>query len=459
MKRKLLSGTALLLTLAALALPASGLAADKPLTAADAVSTALENSPVLAASDADRAAAQAQASQVRGNWYPKVDLVEMYHGTNNPAEVFAYQLNQEVFDMNDFFANDPNNPDWLNNWMTRVELVQPIWLGGELTSRVTQASLMADAQGSQHQRSRQQVAFDTLTAFTNLTKAREYHQLMVKARATTAEHLRLAEEFAGVGMIVEAEVLKARVYLSEMDEFRVQAESGARLAEAALNFHMGLDQSTPQELAPLPESRFADGTLEQWTGMALEQRDDLRASRTRRDAGKLEEKVARSGFMPQVALIGRYDLYDDSFLGSNGSSGSVMVNARINLFRGGSDKQALTAARHKTRSFNENIDRFEEGIRLEVRQAWQDLSTAQARSETARASLAAAEEALRITDERFQQGLEKMIDLLDAETALREAEVRELTARYDEAFALFRLHFATGFSLINPVTATEDEKI
>ena len=457
--RGFLPGVVFLLSLAILALPVTGLAADEPLTTTGAVSTALENSPALAASDADRAAAEARAAQAKGNWYPKVDLVEIYHGTNNPAEVFAYQLNQERFDMNGFFAGDPNNPDWLNNWMTRVELVQPIWLGGQLTSQVAQARLMADAQQSLHQRTRQQVAFDTLTAFTNLTKAREYRELIAKARATTAEHLRLAEEFAKVGMVVEAEVLKARVYLSEMDEFTAQAEAGARLAEAALNFHMGLDQSTPRELAPLPESRFSSGTLEEWTEMALEQRDDLRASRTRRDAGQLEEKKARSGFMPKVALIGRYDLYDDSFLGSNGSSGSVMVNARINLFRGGSDKQALDAARHQTRSFNENIDRFEEGVRLEVRQAWQDLSTAQARSETARAALAATGEALRITDERFQQGLEKMIDLLDAETALREAEVRELTARYDEAFALFRLHFAAGFSLINPIVATEDEEI
>jgi outer membrane protein TolC len=260
-------------------------------------------------------------------------------------------------------------------------------------------------------------------------------------------------------MIVEAEVLRARVYLAEMDELTTQAESGARLAEAALNFHMGLDQSTPQELAPLPQSALSGGSLEEWIAMALEQRDDLRASHLQRDAGKLEEKKARSGFMPQVALIGRYDLYDDSFLGSNGSSGSVMVNARINLFRGGSDNKALDAARHQSRSHDENIHRFQEGIRLEVRQAWQDLSTARARSETARASLAAAEEALRITDERFQQGLEKMIDLLDSETALREAEVRELTARYDEAFALFRLHFAAGHSLISTDTATEEEEI
>jgi len=364
--RRFLPGAALLLSLTTLALPAAGLDTDGSLTTAEAVSTALENSPTLAASDADRAAAEARAAQAKGNWYPNVDLVEMYHGTNNPAEVFAYQLNQERFDMDGFFAGDPNNPDWLNNWMTRVELVQPIWLGGQLTSQVAQAGLMAEAQQSLHQRTRQQVAFDTLTAFTNLIKAREYRKLMVKARATTAEHVRLAEEFAAVGMIVDAEVLKARVYLSEMDEFTVQAEAGARLAEAALNFHMGLEQSSPQELAPLTGDLFSGGTLEEWTEMALEQRDDLRASRTQRDAGKLEEKKARSGFMPQVALIGRYDLYDDSFLGSNGSSGSVMVNARINLFRGGKDKRALDAARHQTRSFNENIDRFEEGIKLEV---------------------------------------------------------------------------------------------
>ncbi len=246
--------TALLL---ALVLPAAALDAAEPLTPDGAVATALENSPSLAASDAERAAAEARASQSKGHWYPKVDLVEVYHGTNNPAEVFAYQLNQERFDMNDFFAGDPNNPDWLNNWMTRLELVQPIWLGGELTSQVNQAKLMAEAQQSQYQRTRQQVAYETLTAFTNLTKAREYHKLMVKARATTAEHVRLAEEFAAVGMIVEAEVLKARVYLSEMDDFTAQAEAGAQLAEAALNFHMGLDQSTPQELAPLPENQFA----------------------------------------------------------------------------------------------------------------------------------------------------------------------------------------------------------
>jgi outer membrane protein TolC len=37
-----------------------------------------------------------------------------------------------------------------------------------------------------------------------------------------------------------------------------------------------------------------------------------------------------------------------------------------------------------------------------------------------------------------------MLDLLDAETALREAEMRELVARYDVVLQTHRLYFVTG---------------
>ena len=41
-----------------------------------------------------------------------------------------------------------------------------------------------------------------------------------------------------------------------------------------------------------------------------------------------------------------------------------------------------------------------------------------------------------------------MIDLLDAETALREAELREMVARYDVALDTYRLRFVSGATLI-----------
>jgi outer membrane protein TolC len=299
------------------------------------------------------------------------------------------------------------------------------------------------------------VVFDTLTAFTNLVKAREFLDLMGRARDTTAEHVSLAERYADSGMIVEAELLKARVHLAEMEELVQQADNNARLAEATLNFHMGVEQSRRHRLVPLPGVRPLEGELEELTATALANRPDLAAARSKLDAGRLERKIARSDFLPEVALIGRYDLYDDSILGDHGDSGAVMVNARLNLFRGGSDLRAVEAAGHDIAAYEANIRRFEEGVRLEVEQAWRELKTAQARQATAEASLESAAEALRITERRFEQGLDRMIDLLDSETALREAEVRELVARYDAAFAAFALSYACGLPIQDLFDGTE----
>ena len=75
------------------------------------------------------------------------------------------------------------------------------------------------------------------------------------------------------------------------------------------------------------------------------------------------------------------------------------------------------------------------------------LDTARARLFTAANSLESAREALRIRQHPFKQGLDKMIDLLDAETALREAQLRELVARYDVSLSTYSLLFASGSGL------------
>ncbi len=425
------------------------------LTLADAVRTALERSDAVAAAEARAASAAARKRQAEGYRLPRLDLTELYDRTDSPAESFALLLNQERFDMMGFFNSNPNDPEPLTTWMTRFEVTQPVYTGGRLSSRIRQAQLVAEAMRLEAAHARQRAALDAVTAYVGLAKAREYLALLRTARETTARHLELAERYRGQGMLIEAEVLKAKVYLAKMDELVAQAEHGERLALAALNFQLGLDQGTPHELARLPAPPATPGGLDGWIQAALSARRDLEAARRKLAAGRLEERVARAGFLPEVAVVGRYDLYDDRIFGDHGDSTTLMAVARVNLFRGGSDRAAVAAARHDTASFERDIHRFEEGVRLAVRQAYQDLVTARARQATAAAALDAAREELRVREARFAQGLEKMIDLLDAETALREAEVRELVARYDTTLASWRLHFEAGTDLESLIQKTE----
>jgi len=437
------------------ALQVSAVAAEE-LTLPAAVGTALEHSPAVVSARSTAAAAASRSGQAKGFRLPSIDLTEMFNRTDSPAEAFALQLNQKRFDFGSFVQGDPNNPDPLNTWMTRLEVTQPVYTGGKLSSRISQAGLMASAEELTASHTEEQVAYDTSTAFVNLAKAREYLDLLKTARETTAAHVKLAEQYAAEGFIVRAEVLKAKVYLAHMDEMVEQASTGAELALAALNFQMGVDQSRAWSLAPLPPPPPVAPQLDGWVTAALDQRRDLEAARSKLEAGRLEEKVARAGYLPEVAVVGRYDLYDKTLFGTHGDSSTLMAVAKINLFRGGADKEALAATRHETAAYEADIQRFEEGIRLQVRQAWQELATARSRRDTAQASLESAREALRVTEERFRQGLDKMIDLLDAETGLREAETRELVARYDVVLSTYSLYYASGTSLVELTQPSED---
>jgi outer membrane protein TolC len=423
------------------------------LTMEDAVLTALDNNPTVQSAHERALAAAARFEQAKGHRWFSLDLSESYSYTNNPAEVFALKLNQGRFDFGEFTMTDPNDPDWLSTWITSLELTIPIYTGGQLGNRIDQADYMVSAQDLRLAHARNKVVFDTITAYTNLAKAREQVDLMTQSRATTAGHVSLAESYAEQGLILDAEVLKAKVFLAQMDELLAQASNGARLAEAALNFEMGTDQNIPREIAPVPPAPTAPGDLGDWADAAVERRRDLRAARMELEAGRLEEKTTKPWYLPEVAARGKYDLYDDTIFGSNGHSGSIMAFARLRLFQGGSESASREAARHEAAAGEADIRRFEEGVRLEVQQAWHDLHTSQARLDTATNSLAAAREALRVREHRFKQGLDKMIDLLDAETALHEAELRELVARYDVALSTYRLLFVSGGS---PIQLTEE---
>jgi hypothetical protein len=84
-----------------------------------AVATALANNPAIQAADERSKAAAARSKQAKGHRWFSLDLSEIYSYTNNPAEVFAFKLNQGRFDFGEFTMTDPNNPDWLSTWIKR----------------------------------------------------------------------------------------------------------------------------------------------------------------------------------------------------------------------------------------------------------------------------------------------------------------------------------------------------
>ncbi|MEP0775883.1 MAG: TolC family protein [Acidobacteriota bacterium] len=413
------------------------------LSLAEAMAQARAGAREVKAAAARAEAAAARVEQVKGFRLPSVALQGMFVSTDSPAEAFAFKLNQERFSFAEFMVADPNNPSRLETGITRLEVQLPVYTGGELSGRIAQAEHAAEAAGQSRSRAADEAALAAAEAYLMLKQAQEFAALLERARATVAAHVELARAYADQGMLVTSEVMRAEVELARLDDMVAKARGDVAVASANLAFRLGRELEASWALAPLPVPPPLAEELPQWLEWAAS-RADLRAAEKLLAAGELEAQVRRAAYLPRVGVVARGDLVDDVPFGTRGRSATLMAVASLNLFAGGSDRAAVAAARWEAAAGREDVERFRQGVRLQVKQAFEEARTATLRQQTALRALAAARETERITEERFRAGIVKMIDLLDAATARREAETRELVARTEAMAARLRLAVAAG---------------
>jgi len=418
-------------------------AAPAPLDLEHALELGRAQARDVAAADSRRLAAEARERQAKSYRLPQVRLSETWIRTDAPADAFGLLLSQERFSFNDFVQSDPNSPDPLNTAISRVELEFPIWTGGEISTRVEQARLAAEAAGAQADHAADAAALAAGEAWLDLAQAREYEALLERSRTTVAAHVELARSYAAQGMLVRSELLRAEVELARIDDLLSEASGNARLAESALAFRLGVPQGESFALATMAPPPELAGELDAWLAHAGDRRD-LAAARGQLAAGELEAKAIGAGRWPRLGATARHDWTDDTLFGGHGTSTSIFVGATFDLFDGGRRSARAAAARAEAEAGRRDVESFEEGVALQIRQAWETARVGFDRQRTAAQALAAAAEAERIVEDRFRAGVVKTLDVVDATTARREAETRELVARAQAHVALLRLALATG---------------
>lgn len=414
-----------------------------PLSLAEALLRGRAGAREVAAAEARERGADAKARQAAAYRLPQVRISEQWLRTDSPADAFGLLLNQERFSFPAFVAGNPNAPDPLNTAITRLEVEVPIWTGGELSTRVRQARLAAEAAGENTGRVGDQAAVAAAEAWIRLGQAREAVALLEHSRATVAAHVELANAYAAQGMLVRSDLLRAEVELARIDDLLAEARGNARVAEANLAFRLGEPMDTTYALAPLGDPPPMARERDSWLAASFARRD-LVSARKLLEAGELEARALRGAILPRIGLVARHDLVDDRPFGGHGDSTTIAALATFDLFDGGRKRAAVAAAKAEADAGRADVLRMDEGIRLETRQAYETAAAALERRATAAAALGAAAEAVRIVEERFKAGVVKSTDLLDAATARREAEMRELVARADAWLAHLRLALAAG---------------
>jgi len=432
-------------------------AQDAAMSLNDAVRLALDKNKSMEASNAAKKGADTRISEARSGRLPKVNYSESWARSDNPVFVFSSLLTQNQFGAQNFQIGSLNNPDYLNNFQSQLTADQVLYDAGQTKHAVRSAELTKDITSEEGRRTQMEVIAGVVRAyFDSLLSADQLNATSQAMRSAEAD-LQRAQTIRSAGMSTDVDTLSIRVHLAGVREQQIRREADVDVARAALNDAIGLSLDMPHTLtSPLIPLDAPGGSLADQETSAVAQRPEARQAKLATSLAGTQVESARGSLLPQVTLHGAFEADRQRFVTTGGDNWLVSIGLRWNLFNGFSDKARIEESKFARQRSSAEEARTDSAIRLQVHRAYADLRAATQRIEVAQASVAEAEESLRITQNRYEAGISNVTDLLRTETTVLDARTRYLAAIRDQRVAAAMLELAAG--TLTPDSAVLNER-
>ena len=243
------------------------------------------------------------------------------------------------------------------------------------------------------------------------------------------------------GMVARNDLLASQVELSNAEQDVISKDNQLNIAKAHFNQLLNRDLSTEVDLV----EQFPDalrGTLTELSQQALSQRPELSALALQAHALEQQAASENASLWPQVNINGGYQYEQNRY---QVHEGMWMANATLEwkIYDGSTRHRSKAMSQQAMALLSQRNDLISH-IQLQVRQSWLDVQETLKRTEVAKSAIAQADENLKVSTERYQQGLASHTEVLDAEDLRVTTHNNFNNARYDAAMAKLNLRRALG---------------
>lgn len=337
-----------------------------------------------------------------------------------------------------------------------VLLTQPLYMGGKIRAYDRITRLAEEAAGVQHTLEEQDLLVSVDEAYWRIVALQSKKKLAESFLETVKKLDADVEKVIAEGMATKADGLSVKVKVNEAEVAIIQVNNGLALSRMALAQVCGMPLDTDFTLADEQGDLTAvDAAVtlvaeDAATSVekAMENRPELQALGIAAEVKNEQVKVARSEYLPNLALTAGYLLTNPSIFNGfeNKFKGmfSVGVLLKVPILTWGDRVYKVRQAKAEAAIAATRVDEVREKITLQVNQNQQKLQEAQQRLATARRSQEHADENLRMANLGMREGVIPVSNVLQAQTAWLSAHSTLVEAEIDTRLADLYLKRAMG---------------
>ncbi len=415
----------MIIRVGALAVAAAGIIAASAVSAQtleEALVMAYQNNPTLQSQRAGLRATDENVSQALSGWRPTVTLsgdAGLTHTDGNST------------------GSSDSKPR-----SASVRISQPLYRGGRTVNGIAQAEANVEAARQALRQTEQSVLQGTVRAYMNVLRDEAVVELNQGNLDRLRRQLDATRDRFEVGELTRTDVAQAEARVSGAISSLVAAQGVLESSRATFRRVVGLE---PVNLSRVPALGALPENVEDARSVALEENPLVQQAERSEAASRAAVEVANGVILPSVNLTGALSRgYDTSSFNDRLDSASLTATVTVPLYQSGSEYSQIRQAKQTNSQRRIDIETQRRAVVESVTQAWASLNSATEQIRANVDQVRAAEVALDGVEQEAEVGARTVLDVLDAEQELLNAQVALVRSERDEFVAGFDLRVALG---------------
>ncbi len=396
----------------------------------EAVQSAVDQHPEVHSNRNSRLSADEDVKFARGGYFPTVDLVAGY-GRQRSDNVNTRGFNAD--------GTRNHNKETLTYTQSELRLRQMLFDGFNTPNEVGRTEAVVNSRAYYTQAIAQDVALRAIEVYLEVLKRRE---LVTLAKNNLQAHLRVSDQIGlrserGVGSTADLDQSRARRALAENNLDTAEVD----LADAEANFYSVVGRLPDELETPVSILGQVPTSLGDARQGMLENNPYLKSAQADVQAAEQQYEVAKSPFYPRLDAVLATGANNDigGERGHSNNDWQAGVELSYNLFRGGSDKARLQSDAHR---INQAMDIRNNALRTlneNLSLSWNAMNNARKQTPTAREYAETTTRVRAAYQDQFGLGQRTLLDVLDSENELYNANRRYTEVRYIEQYSMYRV--------------------
>ncbi|MBQ4212906.1 MAG: TolC family protein [Selenomonas sp.] len=392
------------------------------LSLAESVQMALDTDESIGASEDGRDAAKWQLSSARRGAGPIVDWSSRavrLGGRSNRENQERHEVLPQLY------------PAYNNTFSNSWTLTIPIYTGGQREGQIDSARYQLNQADLDLENTRQQVRYRAAEAYANLLHRENLQRIAEEAVDMGNTQLKLISDQYSEGMVAKADVLMMEVRLANYRQNLSSAKGAVNVARSTLASVVGL----PQDSVVSPTDIFTyepyPRDLPACEDYALAHRPDGLSADYAVKAAQAQQDAAKAGYRPRVTGTAGQSISSNIPFRSERSNGwEAGISVNWSVFDNGVTSANVKRAGALVEQAKKSAARTQKTIRLETRTAYIQMKTAEENIHAAAAAVKQAEESYMIAQVRYEEGVDILLSVTDAQEKLTQARSNYSTALY-----------------------------